>query len=177
MWKTNQFANNHFLDFLVVLLLIWRLLVLFLIMTYHPALHEIRHPQKHAPSHLQLLIVIIWQECGWTWVGCIIWIALGVNQTHPHLLPQKLQPLDGPHCLTLAVCQNRGGASVLHLVTPAAQALLLWHVWSVCVCVCLEAESGVCCFMIYHSIRVLSHSLSLSVPTVTPQLHKAVVEQ
>lgn len=47
---------------------------------------KIRRQQKHPTSHSQLLIIIIWQECGWTWVGCIIWTALDVkHRLHPEL--------------------------------------------------------------------------------------------
>lgn len=130
------------------------------------------NPLKHTVSPLQLLIVIIWQECGCMWVGCIIWIALGVNQTHPH--PQRL-PLVGPHCVVMATGQTRGGASVLHLVIPAAQALL-WHACSVCLCaqallsVCLPAavqtQSSVCTYrgvyscMLVHILHFFYWSIS-----------------
>lgn len=53
--------------------------------------------------------------------------------------PQRLQPLVGPHCFNMATGQTRGGASVLHLVVPAAQALL-WH--AVCVRVCFSIFVG-----------------------------------
>lgn len=100
------------------------------------------NPQKQTARWFLLLIVIIWQECGWTWVGRIIWIALGVNRTHPHRVPRDYSYRYGPHCVTVATGQTRGGASVLHLVVPAALTLLQ-HACSVCVymCVCPYANS------------------------------------
>lgn len=96
-----------------------------------PALDEIRHPQKDTASHLQLLnchnLAAMWLNVG----GPYHLDSFGCQPNPSQPSPERLQPLVRPHFVTMAIGQTRGGASVFHLVAPAAQALLLWHAWSV----------------------------------------------
>ena len=106
-------------------------------------------------------------------------------QPNPSPTPlQRLQPLVGPHCVTVATGQIRGGASVPHLVVPAAHCTAVVACGSVCMYVCLHANPsggrvvrvciGVYSCMFAHTVHLLSYSLSLTVPSLTLWLHKAV---
>lgn len=134
----SKFANNHFLVFLVMSLLMWMLPNLFMLIVWLIVTQPWTNPQKHTASRLQHLIVIIWQECGWMWVGFIIWTALSVNQTLPHVLPRDCSHWSGPIVLTWLQAKPEAG----HLSSTWSYQLLRHCYGMPCVCVCFSIFVG-----------------------------------
>lgn len=85
------------------------------------------------------------------WVGHIIWIALGVNQTHPHLPSRDCSHWSGPIVSPWLQAKPEAGHLSPTWSYQLLIALLLWHAGVciyvcvhplICLCVCLHANTS-----------------------------------
>lgn len=133
-----SFVSNDNFRLFSLLSLCFQMLSNLLLLIVHSALDEIKRPQKHKAKHFQLLIVVVWQGCGSMWVAWFVWIALGVERSHPWRLLRGCRYWSA----TIFFCchgyrpNQRRGICLPPGCTSCSASAAMSCLVCVCVCVC-----------------------------------------